>query len=273
MIVWRDGEFAESRSAIAADDRGWLVGECVFETFLVEDGEPDFLLRHLERLAKGCRIMGLESPLSESEARRAIKAVADKTELRGLGAGRIAVSRVGGARGLAASADARVQTVVAVAPWRAPPSPLRLMISARRRWTGAATNAFKCAGAYAENLLARGEASRAGADEALMLNEHGRVACASAANVFVLDGRRVSTPPPAEGALPGVTRAIVLEECARLGLCAAEEPLAAETIGRATILLTNSLIGVARASLERAEQDDTADQVIAAYKARRRERT
>jgi branched-subunit amino acid aminotransferase/4-amino-4-deoxychorismate lyase len=70
-----------------------------------------------------------------------------------------------------------------------------------------------------------------------------------------------------------VTRAIVLEECARLGLCAAEEPLAAETIGRATILLTNSLIGVARASLERAEQDDTADQVIAAYKARRRERT
>src|SRR5262249_33870628 len=65
---------------------------------------------------------------------------------------------------------------------------------------------------------ARDEAHAAGADEALLLNRAGRIACAAAANVFVLDGAGLRTPPISEGALPGVTRAALFDAAHSLGV-------------------------------------------------------
>jgi branched-chain amino acid aminotransferase len=63
---------------------------------------------------------------------------------------------------------------------------------------------------YLNNVMAKMEAKRQGADEALVLNSRGTIAEASAANVFaVLDGV-VVTPPASDGALGGITRRRVL---------------------------------------------------------------
>jgi branched-subunit amino acid aminotransferase/4-amino-4-deoxychorismate lyase len=93
-----------------------------------------------------------------------------------------------------------------------------------------------------DNVLARREATSAGADEALMLNTRGDVACAAAANLFWLKDDVLNTPALACGVLDGIVRARLLAGSSlpvrevRAGL---DEVRAADAV-----YLTNSLIGV-----------------------------
>ena len=79
---------------------------------------------------------------------------------------------------------------------------------------------------YLKNVLARLEAHAAGAAEALMLNGDGFVAECTADNVFAVRDGIVRTPPATEGALDGITRAVVRELAAESGLEFREERLA-----------------------------------------------
>ncbi len=271
MIVWRDGEIIPSEAAVSADDRGFLVGDAVFETMLVDGGTAAFVKPHLARLSLGCATLGIAFALDEQKIRQAILDLAERAPVTGRAACRITVSRVGGRRGLAPGAGARAQVIVALTP-AAPHRPSTpLVLSRHIRSAAAATNGFKCAGAYAQNMLARMEAIEAGAGEAIMLNEHGRVACASSANVFMLTDRGIATPPPREGAMPGIVRAIVLEEAQRLGLAVEELEIKPAALFSARLLLTNSIIGVAPgafgASATR-DGDETVRAIIDAYERR-----
>jgi len=271
VIVWRNGDYVDGASAIAATDRGWLIGDAAFETFLVERGRAAFLDRHLARLHRGAEILGIYVEIDARTIRGAVAGVARRNELLGRGACRLTLSRVGGQRGLAPSASARAQIVISMAPAVAYATPLRLIVSERRRWTRAATNAFKCAGAYAENMLARAEAAAAGAGEAVMLNEFNRVASLSAANIFVVREDRIDTPPESDGALPGVVRSVLLEEANRLGLGAREAPIAPENLSGAALLATNSIAGVTQSVLDggdAAAHSILADRLIDAYERR-----
>jgi branched-chain amino acid aminotransferase len=71
---------------------------------------------------------------------------------------------------------------------------------------------------YLNNVMARIEANLAGADEALMLNDAGNVAECTADNVFIIKRGHIFTPPITAGALRGITRGIVFEIAAELGL-------------------------------------------------------
>jgi branched-chain amino acid aminotransferase len=79
---------------------------------------------------------------------------------------------------------------------------------------------------YLNHILARIEANNAGADEAILLNGAGRVAEGSADNIFVVRNGALATPPAIEGALEGVTRAVIFELAQQLGIAALETPLA-----------------------------------------------
>lgn len=243
MIVWRDGAFVEAESAVSASDRGYLIGDGVFETLLVEDGRPAFLAAHLQRLRRGAEALGFDIATGEPGLRAAIDGLAARNGVWRRAACRITATRVGGARGLVASQDARTQLLVAMAPIAPVAKNLSAVIAAARRLSTAPTNAFKCVGAYAANMLARAEAARAGADEAVMLNEHGRIACAGSANLFLIDGEAIVTPPESEGAMPGVTRALIIEIAGALGVEVRIESVDAARIAVAPLMFTNSLIG------------------------------
>lgn len=269
MIVWRDGDFIEADAAVSAEDRGWLIGDAVFETLLVESAAPAFLARHLDRMRRGCAILEIDRRLDDDELRGAIAMTAEQNAL---GAGRavcrLTLSRSGGPRGLAPHRGARARLVISVSGAAPPPETLRVILSSRRRWSGASTNGFKCAGAYAENILARAEAASRGADEAIMLNEAGRVACASAANLFVASDDLVMTPSAADGAMPGVVRAVLLEEARALGLACRESPIMPADLSLGTLLLTNSIAGPVRSALDGppvVQGLETARLLIAAY--------
>lgn len=79
---------------------------------------------------------------------------------------------------------------------------------------------------WSENLTLYEEAHARGFDEVILLNEDGQVSECTSANIFVIDGDNVWTPPiGSSGCLPGVTRAILLEEIRVPGLVMGEREL------------------------------------------------
>ena len=72
-----------------------------------------------------------------------------------------------------------------------------------------------------------------GFDEFLLLNEKGRIAECSSANVFLVSGGRALTPPLASGCLPGVTREILLEIAPKAGIDVVEQDLALDDLSSA----------------------------------------
>ncbi len=79
---------------------------------------------------------------------------------------------------------------------------------------------------WAHNLVWYEEAHERGFDEYILLNEHGEVSECTSANIFIIEGNQVWTPPlDSSGCLPGVTRAILLEEIQLAGVTIAERRL------------------------------------------------
>ena len=65
---------------------------------------------------------------------------------------------------------------------------------------------------WSQNLAMYERAHADGFDEVVLLNERGEVSECTSANIFLAQGTRVWTPPLSSGCLPGVTRAVFLEE-------------------------------------------------------------
>lgn len=253
MIVWLNGELRNERAAIDAGDRGFLLGDGAFETLYVERGRAAFLAAHLDRLRRGLAILKIAAPPGLAQLPAILMRLAQENKLGAEAASaRITVTRGAGARGLAFAAAAAPTMLAALAPAPAGGSAAqRLVLSPRIRYSGAAAGSFKSIGGYVENILAFNEARAAGGDDALMLNEKGRVVSTARANIFVIDDAGgVATPPASEGALPGVVRALLLAAIGDHGVRVEEAMLAPGDLVGAPLFATNSLLGLVPATLE-----------------------
>ncbi len=84
---------------------------------------------------------------------------------------------------------------------------------------------------WSMNLCWYEMAQSRGYDEALLLNEHGRVSECTSANIFAAVGDRVYTPPLGSGCLPGVTRDVLLSGAHVPGIVVEEKDLALGGLG------------------------------------------
>lgn len=237
-----------SSSGLPLDDRGLLLGDGLFETMLWTNGGLPHLDAHLTRMAAGCETLGLPSfDLDEARA-LCLAAPAEAGLEAGLEAGRAAVRLTltagSGGRGLDRP-DAPVPRLAARAA-AAPvaTTPVDLVLAKTRRNEGSPAARLKTL-SYLDNVLARAEARAAGADEAVMRNNRGDLACAAAANLFWIAGGRLFTPALHCGVLDGIARGRVLEAARRLDVETVEVATGAEALDEAeAVFLTNSLIGV-----------------------------
>jgi branched-subunit amino acid aminotransferase/4-amino-4-deoxychorismate lyase len=95
-------------------------------------------------------------------------------------------------------------------------------------------------------IMARSQADEAGADEALLTNSEGAVVEGASSNLFWLENEIICTPPLAAGVLPGVTRAVVLEICRKLGRATREADITPAQLLRAQgVFVSLSTIGLA----------------------------
>lgn len=225
---------------IPLDDRGLLLGDGLFETMLALDGAIPMIEAHLDRLAAGCVALGL--PDLDREMARALSLAAPPPT--GRAAVRLTVTAGSGGRGLDRPAQV-VPRLRATAALSAPiETPATLIIAQTRRNEGSPASRLKTL-AYLDNVLARAQARSAGADEAVMLNNAGHLACAAAANLFWIEGERLLTPALACGVLAGITRARVLAAARSWEIEALEIAAdGARLAGADGVFLTNSLIGV-----------------------------
>ena len=247
MIFLGDRLVAEAAARIDPSDRGFTLGDGVFETLRAYGGKPFRLGAHLARLVSGAETLGIPLPLPAARIAEAVAETIAANDLTTGGAAiRITLSRGIGARGLLPPTDARPTLMIAATTYQPPaPHPLSAVIVDVRRNEHSPLARLKSLN-YLDNVLAQRDAAARGADEAILLNTAGRLACAARANLFVLRGRTLLTPPASEGVLAGIARAEVLESVRELGIGVHETPLERDALAAADeAFLSNSLMEIA----------------------------
>lgn len=207
MRVWLNGAMSDAgTSGISPFDHGFTVGDGVFETCKVIDGVPFALSRHLRRLARSARGLGLAAP-DEAWLRAGI------TELLSAepAAGRLRITYSGGPGPLGSERGDEGPTVVlAVSEAGSWPASTKVSLVPWVRNERSAVAGLKTT-SYAENVVALAFAHERGASEAIFTNSRDELCEGTGSNLFVvLDGELV-TPPLSSGCLAGVTRELVIE--------------------------------------------------------------
>jgi branched-chain amino acid aminotransferase len=254
--VWIDGRLVPAEGAhVSAFDRGFQLGDGIFETLRARAGQPAELEAHLERLRRSAAGLAIELPEDISHVvGRGIAAILGAEGLDGPGSDasiRITITR--GpifVRGLL-PADERVAPTIAIQAWPVLPpradhleQGLHLVASAVRRDPENPLASLKTI-SRADYVYARLEAHRAGADDALFLTIDGHLSEATSANLFLVRGEELATPDLACAILPGTTRSWILGWGRRAGLEVAEGWLTTRDLAEADeAFLCSSVAGI-----------------------------
>ena len=257
MLVFLNGKFvADADAVVPVNDRGFLLGDGLFETTRVAHGRAFRLAQHLDRLSRGADYFKIKLPFTRKEIEKSAAELIGKNGLADAVL-RVTLTRGPGLRGYSprppeaagGQSDASQPTLVMTLHSLPPQSgdePLQwsLVTSSFRIPASDPLAAFKSTSKIL-NVLARGEAEAEGADEALLLNTNGEVAETASGNLFWIYQDRICTVPSGRGVLPGITRAVVLEICQSLGLetskCVIRPPMLRNAVG---IFVTQSALGI-----------------------------
>lgn len=236
-FAWLNGALCPvDRALISPADRGFTLGDGIFETIRVANGAPRHLPLHLARLRQGADQLGLAVPLSGAQFQTAISALLAASALQNATL-RITLTRGAGPRGLLPPANPTPTLLITCAPFiAAAPEISAIICQSTRRNEFSPLSHIKSLN-YLDSITARREAAARGAEDAIMLNTKGDAVAASAANLFVLQNGSWATPPVRDGALAGTLRARLLA----CGL-AHEAPLPPESLfSAACVCLGNAL--------------------------------
>ncbi|MER0444609.1 aminodeoxychorismate lyase [Streptomyces sp. Edi4] len=208
MQIWVNGALRDAGAAqVSVLDHGLTVGDGVFETVKATGGRLFALTRHLDRLTRSARGLGLPDP-DLDEVRRACAAVLDANPMP---LGRLRITYTGGISPLGSDrGDDRPSLVVALGETARRPDTTAVVTVPWTRNEHSAVAGLKTT-SYAENVVALARAHAAGASEALFANTVGRLCEGTGSNVFVVVEGRLHTPPLASGCLGGITRALTVE--------------------------------------------------------------
>jgi branched-chain amino acid aminotransferase len=254
--VWVDGriEPADVRH-LSAFDRGFQLGDGVFETLRARAGRPAELDEHIARLRRSAD--GLSIPLPDAIGEHLAGAIDELLAAEHLGGPdgdasvRITVSRgVFYGRGLLPPDEHPPSTIV-VQAWPVPPTPaahlqrgLHLVASRVRRDPENPLSALKTT-SRADYVYARLEARTAGADDALFLTTDGFLSEATSANLFLIRGTELATPGLGCAILPGTTRSWILRWAVDAGLAPSEGWLATRDLAEADeAFISSSVAGI-----------------------------
>jgi branched-chain amino acid aminotransferase len=207
-LVWLNGALLQADAArIDPADRGFTLGDGVFETLRADSGMAAQMARHLARLRRGAAVLGIEVSFSNLALAEAVAAVAGGADC----AVRMTLTRGKMARGVLPSVDGVPTLLISASALPASAKPARVIVSRQtRRNEFSPLSRIKSLN-YGDSIVARREAAAQGADDALLLNTGGDLAEATAANVILMiDGSWV-TPRVEDGALPGIARGLLIE--------------------------------------------------------------
>lgn len=254
-MLWLNGQLVEEDSArIDPRDRGFLLGDGVFETMLVREGHIAFFEPHLLRLANAASQLAIPLSYTTQGLVHACEDLLSANELNKVARAslRLTLTRGPAPRGLALPANPQPTVMITAAAAGSAPASQRLIIGTARRNSFSPSTRLKAL-PYLDNILARQEALARDADDALLLDSQGHVACTTIANIFLWKDERLITPSLKGPILPGITRAAMIELALALKIDVEEKKVAPSELTQADgLFLTNSLMGAVPVSqLER----------------------
>ena len=223
MKIYLDGKYYDERSAkISVFDHGLLYGDGVFEGLRAYNGRVFKLKEHIDRLFCSAKSILLDIPLSHAALMRAVVETCRRNKLRD-GYIRLVVTRGVGSLGLNPRSCKRPSVFIIAGKIQLyPPQYYQkglaiITVPTIRNLHSALNPAIKSLN-YLNNVLAKIEANNGGCEEAVMMNVDGFIAECTADNIFILRDGQLLTPPLSAGALHGITRQVVMELAARMGL-------------------------------------------------------
>ncbi|MGA2854831.1 MAG: aminotransferase class IV [Verrucomicrobiota bacterium] len=244
MLVFLNGQFLpESQAVVPVSDRGFLLGDGLFETMRVVRGRPFRFAQHLERLARGVDFLKIKCPFTPAELETFAGRLIWQNKMPDAIL-RLTLTRGPGGRGYTPNSECKPTVVMTLHPALGAPLQWNLITSSFRIPAGDPLAAFKTTSKI-PHVMARAEAVERGADEALLLNTNGEVAETAGGNLFWVRGDTICTVPEECGALPGITRAVVLEICRAFGLETNKRAIKPEVLrNSAGLFVTQSVFGI-----------------------------
>lgn len=236
-------------ATVSVFDRGFLYGDSIYETMRTAGGNVVEIDRHLARLRGSAQGIAFEMPFSDQEVRDAVRATLDAAQNADSRI-RVVITRGTGPIALDTRTSESPLMVVFVQPLEFPPREAyekgiaAAIVDVQKNVREAIDPGLKT-GNYLPSILALRKAIEAKGEDAIMCNRDGDVAEGATSNVFMVSGGEVSTPSLATGVLAGITRSVVLELSAELGLVAHETSIAPAQLRAADeVFLTSSIRGI-----------------------------
>lgn len=237
----------EDQVAISVNDRGFSLGDGVFDTQLAIDGKlPDGDL-HFERLLNDAGVIGITATKTLAELQTISSMLLNRNAIvTGRWVIRTQITRGIALRGLAPPDDVRPTLIMRLIPApRVDDTPVTAIVAKTTRRNEYSPLSRVKSLNYADNLIALMEAHEMGAEEAILLNTKSNVACATTSNIFIVEKGIWTTPPLEDGVLSGITRLnLIALNTAR------EDHITPERLQKADeIWQCNSVIGVRKLML------------------------
>ncbi|HUR87196.1 MAG TPA: branched-chain amino acid transaminase [Solirubrobacteraceae bacterium] len=235
-LIWMNGEFVAWEDAkVHVLTHGLHYGTGVFEGIRCYDTEIGPAVfrhqEHLQRLRRSAELYYMPLPYDTEALRTATHELISRNGLRSCYIRPLAY-RGYGQMGLN-PLEAPVDVTIAVWEWGAylgeegKRSGIRAKVSSWRRISPESLiPTSKASGQYLNSVLAKIESQKAGYEEAILLDDHGRVCEGSGENIFVVSEGRIVTPPPAASILDGISRRSVIQIARDLGIEIVERDIA-----------------------------------------------
>ena len=248
MVVFLNGQLVpEAQAVVPVRDRGFMYGDGLFEAMRVFNGRSFRMAQHLERMVRGANYLKIPLPFTPKQLQQFAEQLIEENKMTDAVL-RVTLTRGPGKRGYSpkdAGPPNVIMTMHEIEPLD-PANPPRwsLVTSPFQIPASDPLASFKTCNKMLQ-IAARADAEARDADEALLINTNGEVAEAAGGNLFWVYHEKICTTPTGRGALPGITRAVILEICQVLGLPTNKRVIKREALKNAeAIFLSQSAYGL-----------------------------
>ena len=257
VLIDVNGELLpRAKAVVSVFDSGFMLGDGVWEGLRVHNGRIAFLERHFDRLYEGAKAIDMDIGLTRPELTDRLNGC---LEANGMGSASGVHIRLMVTRGIRSTPyqDPRVvispATVVIVPEWKDPlpatvENGIRLFTVHVRRGDPAVQDQKLNSHSKLNCITACIQATKAGYDEALMLDPHGFVATCNSTHFFIVRKGEVWTST-GKYCLGGITRAVVIELCRDAGIPVFEKDFSlTDVYGADEAFVTGTFAGVVPAT-------------------------
>ncbi len=231
---------------ISVFDHGFLFGDSVYEVVFTRHNKPAFFESHFKRLLNSAKGLSLTIPYDQDwfvqEVNKTIQAAGNKESYV-----RIVVTRGVGDIDIDPSTCQKPNVIIYVTNIKEYPPEnysegISIALVSIKRNPKEALNPGMKTGNYLNNVLAKMEANRLGAKDALMLSPSGYLTECTTSNIFFVQGERILTPSLDCGILSGITREKVIQLAEENGFTVEEGQWPAEILDKVSeLFLTGTL--------------------------------